>query len=118
MMLPGRATASAALVCASPSRAGRARCNSSGSRRGPRGRRRIDELLLATGDDGDAYAAFYRRHEEAVLRFFVRRSADAELALDLTAETFAAALVASRRFTAGPEPARAWLFGIAVTSWP
>jgi len=53
-----------------------------------------------------------------VLRFFVRRTADAELALDLTAETFAAALVASRRFTAGPEPARAWLFGIAVTSWP
>jgi RNA polymerase sigma-70 factor (ECF subfamily) len=38
---------------------------------------------------------------------------NAELALDLTAETFAAALEASARYEPRPEPARGWLYGIA-----
>ena len=72
-----------------------------------------EDLLLATRREPEAFGAFYRRHEEAVLRFFMHRVRDPELAADLAAETFAAALLASRRFRPRPEPAAAWLFGIA-----
>jgi len=75
-----------------------------------------EELLIAARHAPDAFAAFYRRHEKPVLSFFLRRTADPELALDLTAETFAAVLCSSHRFKAGPEPARAWLFGIACNT--
>lgn len=72
-----------------------------------------DELLVASSKEPDAFGAFYRRHEDAVLHFFLIRTRDGEVAIDLTAETFAAALVSARRFRPGPAPARAWLFGIA-----
>jgi RNA polymerase sigma-70 factor (ECF subfamily) len=72
-----------------------------------------EELLRATRVDPEAFGAFYRRHEGAILRFFMRSIRDPELAADLTAETFAAALLASRRFRPRAEPASAWLFGIA-----
>src|SRR4051794_41869868 len=64
---------------------------------------------------GDArrYAVFYRRHEDAVLGFFLRRTGSAELAADLTAETFARALEGRKRFDAQRGDAGAWLFGIA-----
>ncbi len=71
-----------------------------------------DELLTDGGPDG--FAVFYRRHVEAVLRYHMRWARDAEVAADLTAETFAAALEAKHRFTPGGPPARAWLFGIAA----
>ena len=71
-----------------------------------------DELLTAGGPDG--FAVFYRRHVEAILRYHARWARDAEVAADLTAETFAAALEAKHRFRPGGPPARAWLFGIAV----
>jgi RNA polymerase sigma factor (sigma-70 family) len=70
-----------------------------------------DELLTAGGADG--FAIFYRRHVDAMLRFHARSTGSAEVAADLTAETFAAALEAKQRFRAGGPPARAWLFGIA-----
>ena len=56
---------------------------------------------------------FYDRHARAVFEYFARRTRDPESAADLTAETFAAAIVARRRFRPGPVPASAWLFGIA-----
>jgi DNA-directed RNA polymerase specialized sigma24 family protein len=74
------------------------------------------ELLVATADDPEAFAIFYRRHVRGVLSFFRRRVASAELAFDLTAETFAAALEASPRYKPRPEPARGWLYGIAWTN--
>jgi len=43
----------------------------------------------------------------------VARVRDGELAADLTAETFAAALISAPRFRPRPEPAASWLFGIA-----
>ena len=74
---------------------------------------RSDEELLATGRSHD-FALFYRRHARPVLAYFMRRTRDAEVAADLTAETFAAAVVAQRRFNAERGPAVAWLFGIAA----
>src|SRR3954470_24344142 len=72
-----------------------------------------DDLLRWTPGDPDAFGAFYRRHEDAVLRYMVARVRDGELAADLTAETFAAALISAPRFRPRPEPATSWLFGIA-----
>jgi RNA polymerase sigma factor (sigma-70 family) len=74
-----------------------------------------DELLarFAAGD-ADAFVAFYRRHLSAVLGFFLRRTRDRELTADLTAEVFAAALLAAERYRPGERPALAWLYGIAA----
>jgi RNA polymerase sigma-70 factor (ECF subfamily) len=75
-----------------------------------------DELLAerAPGRAGAAFAVFYERHEDAVLAYFRRRVGSPELAADLTAETFAQALVSRRRYRPGAESSSvAWLFGIA-----
>jgi RNA polymerase sigma-70 factor (ECF subfamily) len=71
------------------------------------------QLLRLTGSDPDAFAAFYRRHVRALLAYTRRRTGSAELALDLTAEVFAAALEASARYRPHPDGAGAWLYGIA-----
>lgn len=70
-----------------------------------------DELLVS--DEPEHFGLFYRRHARAVLGYLMRATRDPEVAADLTAETFAAALVARSRFRPGPTPAAAWLFGIA-----
>ena len=72
-----------------------------------------DELLRRTPKEPEAFGEFYARHETAVLGFMLRRTGEPELAADLTAETFAAALVSVRRYRPGPAPAAAWLYGIA-----
>jgi RNA polymerase sigma factor (sigma-70 family) len=72
-----------------------------------------DELLTAGRREPTAFGAFYRRYEERMLRYFLARVGDAEVAADLTAETFAAALQSSSRYRPRREPAAAWLFGIA-----
>jgi RNA polymerase sigma factor (sigma-70 family) len=72
-----------------------------------------ERLLEATPGNTGAFSVFYRRYEPIMLAYFVRRTRDAEVAADLTAETFAAALQGSVRFRAGGAPAGAWLFGIA-----
>jgi RNA polymerase sigma-70 factor (ECF subfamily) len=66
---------------------------------------------IAAGDD-KAFSAFYREHLDAVLAFFMRRTGDRELALDLAAETFAAVVVSAGTY-GGDAPPVAWLFGIA-----
>ena len=71
-----------------------------------------DDDLVLSGDPED-FGRFYDRYAEALLGYFMRRTGDPEIAADLTAETFAAALVARRRFRRGATPAIAWLFGIA-----
>src|SRR3954470_4257620 len=72
-----------------------------------------DELLRSTPKEPEAFGEFYARHETAILGFMLRRTGEPELAADLTAETFAAALVSVRRYKPGPAPAAAWLYGIA-----
>ena len=71
-----------------------------------------DEDLLLSGDPED-FGRFYDRYVDMLLGYFTRRVHDPEVAADLTAETFAAALVARRRFRRASTPAVAWLFGIA-----
>ena len=73
-----------------------------------------DEGLLASArGEPAAFGAFYRRHEDGVLGYFLARVGDEEVAADLTAETFAAALASAHRFRPRKTPASAWLFGIA-----
>jgi RNA polymerase sigma-70 factor (ECF subfamily) len=77
------------------------------------GRYSDEELLQRARREPDAFAAFYRRHEQVTLGFLMARVGDAEVAADLAAETFASALVALPRFRLRREPAAAWLLGIA-----
>ena len=71
-------------------------------------------LMRYAAGDADAFAAFYRRHLPSVVGFFLRRTGDRELAADLTAEVFAAALLAAARYKPAERPAMAWLYGIAA----
>lgn len=62
----------------------------------------------------DAFIALYERDAEAVLVFFARRTFDVEVALDLTAETFAQAWRGwSRVRLDSGEEVRGWVFTIA-----
>jgi RNA polymerase sigma-70 factor (ECF subfamily) len=73
-----------------------------------------DERLLAeTPNTPAAFAVFYRRHEGAMLGYFMRRAQNAELAADLAAETFAAALLGARGYRPDRGEGLAWLYGIA-----
>jgi RNA polymerase sigma factor (sigma-70 family) len=72
-----------------------------------------DEELL-TAVDPQAFGVFYARHLQGVERYFARRVANRDAAADLAAETFAAALVARRRFVPGETPAAGWLYTIAA----
>jgi RNA polymerase sigma-70 factor (ECF subfamily) len=67
---------------------------------------------IARGDQ-DALSSLYGRHLDTVLAYLHRRTEDPELAFDLAAETFAAVVLSARRYRPGPEPAAAWLIGIA-----
>ena len=64
--------------------------------------------------DAEALADLYRREGEKVLIFLTRRTWDAEVALELTAETFALAIGRWRRLgQLTVEQQRAWLFTVA-----
>jgi RNA polymerase sigma factor (sigma-70 family) len=71
-----------------------------------------DALRRSAAGDQEAFSAFYRKHLDTVLAFFMRRVSDRELALDLTAETFATVVVSAGTYR-GDGPPVAWLLGIA-----
>jgi RNA polymerase sigma-70 factor (ECF subfamily) len=72
------------------------------------------ELLQAIARcDGAAFTIFYRRHLPRVVAYLVRETGDRELAADLAAEVFAAALAGARRYRATHDTALPWLLGIA-----
>jgi RNA polymerase sigma factor (sigma-70 family) len=71
------------------------------------------ELLALTAHDPEAFGVVYDRFEAEVLAFFWRATRRADLATDLTAEVFAAALSSAGGFRSELGTARAWLFGIA-----
>jgi RNA polymerase sigma-70 factor (ECF subfamily) len=72
------------------------------------------ELLRRARVDANAFGTFYRRHARAVYRSLLSDCGDPDVALDLTAETFARALQSLGRFR-GVRVAsgRAWIFAIA-----
>jgi len=67
---------------------------------------------IARGDDA-AFTALYRTYLPLVLRWCLRATGDRELAADLSAEVFAASLLAARRYRPEAGPVGAWLIGIA-----
>ena len=71
-----------------------------------------EELLAAVPRDAEAFGQLYARHERSVLRFMLARTRDPELAADLCAETFAAALLSARSWR-GDGSAAGWLWGVA-----
>jgi RNA polymerase sigma-70 factor, ECF subfamily len=75
-------------------------------------REATDEELLSSADPL-AFGLFYERHQPGVHGYFARR-VGRDRADDLTAETFACALVAQRRFVPGGTPAAGWLYTIAA----
>ncbi|MGH2841987.1 MAG: RNA polymerase sigma factor [Solirubrobacteraceae bacterium] len=74
-----------------------------------------DAQLLAgiAACDERAFGVFYRRHLAILVGWCLRRTGDPELAADLTAEVFAAVLVAAPRYEARHDSALGWLLGIA-----
>ena len=71
-----------------------------------------DDALLLLGD-AEQFGRFYALHEDYVLALFLARGARAEVAADLTAETFARALAARQTFDPARGEPRGWLTGIA-----
>jgi RNA polymerase sigma-70 factor (ECF subfamily) len=80
----------------------------------PPWRVRPGSALGRSADDAEAFRDFYVANVQRVVVFFTRRTLDAELALDLTGETFAIALQRRRQFRGRTDAeAEAWLFAIA-----
>ena len=69
-------------------------------------------LRVARGEKA-AFEQLYAVYLPLVLRWCVRATGDRELSADLTAEVFAAALLAARRFRPGAGSVGGWLTGIA-----
>ncbi|MGO9788449.1 MAG: RNA polymerase sigma factor [Solirubrobacteraceae bacterium] len=67
---------------------------------------------IARGSEA-AFGVLYRRYLPLVMRWSLRQTADREVAADLAAEVFAAALIASRRYAPEQGSVAAWLLGIA-----
>jgi RNA polymerase sigma-70 factor (ECF subfamily) len=70
-------------------------------------------LLLAAQRDVREFGAFYRDRFDDTFRYLHRRVLCPEIAGDLTAETFAAALTSMHRFDPAQGTARQWLLGVA-----
>jgi RNA polymerase sigma factor (sigma-70 family) len=72
-----------------------------------------EELLARAVREPEAFGVFYDRHERRMLAFLSRATGRADVAADLTAEVFAAALIGVSRFSPESGSATGWLFGIA-----
>ena len=72
------------------------------------------ELVARIGrGDAAAFERVYDRYLPLVLRWSLRETGNREVASDLAAETFAAALLASRRYRPSKGTVGTWLIGIA-----
>ncbi|MBC7461112.1 MAG: RNA polymerase sigma factor [Thermoleophilia bacterium] len=71
------------------------------------------DLLARSVAEPAAFDEVYRRHASAIFAFAAARVGPSH-AEDLTADTFATAFVARRKFDAAFSSARPWLFGIMV----
>lgn len=70
------------------------------------------ELLRASGTDPEAFRVLYQRWAKELLRFFQRRTGDAETSLELLAETFAIAYERRNRYQERRGAVVGWLYGI------
>ncbi|MEV4419168.1 sigma factor [Patulibacter sp. NPDC049589] len=78
--------------------------------------RRTDARLLSERRrPEDAFAAFYRRHNDAVMRYVASRGLDPHAAADVVSATFFAALRARRRYRPQNPTALPWLLTIATS---
>lgn len=75
------------------------------------------QLLERTVSDPEAFGLFHDRFEREVLGFFYRATRRADIAADLTAEVFAAALESASGFNPGAGAPEAGCSGSLVTSW-
>jgi RNA polymerase sigma-70 factor (ECF subfamily) len=80
---------------------------------GSRDRDDAELLRAAAAGQAEAFGDFYDRYVDAVTAYFATRTRDREAAADLTAETFAVALRAVRRYRPELWPPGAWIFTIA-----
>jgi RNA polymerase sigma-70 factor (ECF subfamily) len=73
-----------------------------------------EAALVRSAEDAEAFKDFYSANVQRLVMFFTRRTLNAEVALDLTGETFATALHRRRQFRgASDAEAEGWLFAIA-----
>jgi RNA polymerase sigma factor (sigma-70 family) len=73
----------------------------------------VERSVRSIGTEPAAFTEFYRAHVHEVTRFVARRVADPQLAADLTAEVFLAAIEAAARYRGSAGGPRTWLYGIA-----
>jgi RNA polymerase sigma factor (sigma-70 family) len=84
------------------------------AREGPARRGVRADALSRSAEDAEAFREFYLANAQRLVRFFTRRTLNVEVALDLTGETFAAALQHRRQFRGrSAAEAEGWLFAIA-----
>jgi RNA polymerase sigma-70 factor (ECF subfamily) len=75
-------------------------------------RSKRNQPAAVVGSEG--FAQLYERTSTTIFSYFMRRLFEPEIALDLTAEVYAQALLARRRFRGTTaEEATHWLYGIA-----
>lgn len=85
----------------------------------PRPRSRRDDprsdsdLLVDARSDPEAFGEFYSRNVRAMIAYFWLRTRDPDVASELAAETFAAALASIERYDPAKGAPRQWLHGIA-----
>jgi RNA polymerase sigma factor (sigma-70 family) len=74
-----------------------------------------EEALVAAiaAGDASAFGVLYRTHLPVVLRWCLRQTGNREVAADLSAEVFAAALSSAYRYRSAQGSVLAWLLGIA-----
>jgi RNA polymerase sigma factor (sigma-70 family) len=70
-------------------------------------------LKAAASGEEDAFAELYRGYLPLVLRWLLGQSVEREVAADLAAEVFAAALISSHRYRPERGSVAGWLLGIA-----
>lgn len=71
-------------------------------------------LIVAAQADRREFVALYDLHFEAVHRFMVSRCCDAQLAEDLTSDTFMIALEKLHKYKWTGRPFRSWLYRVAL----
>lgn len=69
--------------------------------------------VAAIGTDPEAFGVFYDEHFDAVLRFVARRVDDPQVAADLTADVFMAAIDSSHSYRPDRGTPITWLLGVA-----